>query len=55
MHKRYDANWPPVSATDAVKPYREPSIVLMSMHDPKLLWASKFATAKFKCSFEIGK
>ena len=26
-----NANRPPVSATDAVKPYREPSIVLMSM------------------------
>ena len=26
-----NANRPPMSATDAVKPYREPSIVLMSM------------------------
>ena len=32
MHKWYhNANRPPVSATNAIKPYREPSIVLMCM------------------------
>ena len=40
MHKRLkkNANRPLVSATDAVKPYREPSIiVLMSMLPPLII------------------
>ena len=35
-------------------PFRSYTLFL-AVHNHKLLWASKFATAKIECSFEMGK